>query len=590
MVALEESRSRRVALRGSGKRLLCRCPRDPVTNRVEQVDPQCGWRHREILYDGPANCGKTFYDCYSCFVIATRYPDSRILWLRETLKSLRESIQEIFEDHVLGPGHPAIMQGGSREHRISYTFPSDTNRPKILDGGHIALGGLDRPDLYHSSQWDIILPFEATNPRVREYDYTKIVGRGLRGKGIPHPHCRYPDGIITDDAVGARFKGRKVREVVQEYGDEVFPGVLDPDGHPLFFNQARLECNPSDTEGESHWLWKRFEAGRIVRLAARHTDNPTITETDLKALQELPEPLRSVFYEGRWIATSGRVWQTYDPKVHLVRGEFSFDKISGGRSVRVYDWLDDNGNPRTFRVVSVVAGFDWGLTSPSSLQVFAKTAEGLAFRVAEIYRVQGMEDGKPVGTVAWFADEVVKLTDSHGLEAVLCDPSAAASWELFNVYLAKVGKGGLARPADNTRKTKDGIQGGLDLVRSMFGRNRLFLFTDCHIGPIDPSLRKVRRPVGWETELPHYVLARDPKDQTKILDYPDDSCVDHACDAGRLALMDVFQNERQVKPKPLLTARSDPWIHPTRADLEAERAVEVRRASRPTGLRQLRRR
>lgn len=546
------------------------------------VDPQCGWRFRELLYDGPANCGKTFYDVYTGHLIATRFPDSRQLWLRETHKSIYESVGEIFETHVLGMGHPALLQGASGVNRTEYNFPRDPLKPHILDGGHIALGGLDRPDLYHSSEWDVILWLEATNPRVREYDYTKIVGRGLRGKGIPHPHSCYPDGIITDDRVGAQFVGRKVRDVIGEYGDEVFPGGMGPDGHPLFFRQSRLECNPSDAEGESHWIWNRFETGRLPRIQARHTDNPTISEDDLKALRELPEPLRSVFYEGKWIATSGRVWGTYDPKVHLVNGAFEFDKIGGHRMVRVYDWLDENGQPRIFRVVSVVAGFDWGLTSPSSLQVFAVTKEKLAFRVAEIYRVQDSTKGAASieGTMVWFAEQAVEIAKSHGLEAIVCDPSAAASWEMFNVYLSKAGFGAMAKPANNTRKTKDGIQGGLDLVGSMFSRNRLFMFSHCHVGPVERSLRKAGRPTGWETEILHYVKARDAKDPSKILDYPDDACVDHACDAARLACMEIFQHEREVKPKPAIAKSSDPWMHPSLGELERERVDDARKAAR----------
>lgn len=515
-------------IRGVGGLLWCRCKRGSSgTVRDGVRDPNCIAGDREVLYDGPAGSSKTFSDCLYSYWLTQNFPNVRVLWLRETLKSIRESILEVFEDHILGPNHPMLEKGGGREHRISYTDPKT--------GGHIFMGGLDRPDLYLGSQWDHVVFFEAQNPRVRERHWTKV-GTRNRGIAVPHPHCDYPDGVMPD--------GRSVREVLTttdrfEERDAVrwdgrvhhVEAGCDDNGCPLFLRRMVAECNPDDMLGEESWLWKRYESGHMVRLQATHKDNPIADAQYLDTLRALPEPYRSVYYEGKWVSAQGKCWPTYDPDRHLVALQYRFDIGSGLKTVVVADWLDENGQPQQFAIASVIAGFDWGLDHPGSLQVLAVTGDKRAFRIAEVYRHQP-DRGDDVGSIEWWAGQVVELTERFGIDVIRCDPSARAIWELFNQRMGKSGGrdlGGVCQPADNTRSTKDGVQGGIDLVRTMFAQDKLILGYDVHHGPRDQDLIRKRLPAGLEDEIPGYVLARDKTNPEKVLPLPDPDCVDHAC-------------------------------------------------------------
>lgn len=557
-------------------------------------DPNCIFDKQEVLYEGAAGTAKTFYDAMQVNLLARAYPEFRCLYVRETVTSCRESIQVTMEDKVLGHESEVLRHGGSRMNRTHYDWPRDPERPDELNGGHCALRGIDRIELLRSSEWDLIIALEATDPRFREWHFA-FLGTRARGHGVPHPHCDYPDGIIiasTDcEQCNGEFLGMRVIDVLTQtnHFDRIHPKTgepikgLDHHGRNLFWRQTRAECNPDEFEGEDHWLWRRFKNGQMTRLHATHKDNPMIDEDYLGRLRAMPEPARSVYYEGKWTSAKGKVWPTYDPKIHLVRGEFEFDPLSGKRFVTVHGdgvtqagWQDERGQTKVWPIASVMAGFDWGSVSPSTLQVFALTAgDGMnkvAFRIAEIYRGPKDAEGRDTD-MKWWAERVAELVTKYQLECVMCDPNAVASWTVFNMHLASLQKreiNNFARPAINTHNTKHGIMGGLDVVKSLFGSNRLFLFKDCHYGPIDASLAYVHAPVGWDGELPRYVLARDKNDNNRVLDYPDDKCVDHGCDASRYLLREAFDMSFEVKPKPMVVPYDDPWIIKRGIDYERE--------------------
>ena len=220
-------------------------------------------RDSRVMIDGPAGTGKTFGILRYCDWIARKYPGVRILWARETLRSLRQSAMQIYEDWVLGPDDP-ILGAGSRNNRTGYDYPID---PETGRFSHIECVGLDNTHRLRSSEWDIIVLFEATDQRVKESDWNYLTTR-CRGTGIPHPDCAYPDGVFTD--------GRLVRDMMA-LGD--FEGGVDENGHPLFLQRVLCDCNPSD---EMHWLWRKFEMGEIVRYRSVHSDNPLVQNSYLE--------------------------------------------------------------------------------------------------------------------------------------------------------------------------------------------------------------------------------------------------------------------------------------------------------------------
>ncbi len=159
------------------------------------------------------------------------------------------------ERELLPDGHPARRSSDAgRENRHSYVFP---NKSEII------CGGLDNPDRIMSTEFDMILVVEATE--ITEEGWEKLLTR-LRNNRLP-------------------------------------------------FQQAIAECNPSNP---SHWLNKRGDSGRMVRLLSRHSDNPSLRAEYLKNLSQLTGHRRSRLFEGLWVAAEGGVFPEFSTKNNVV--------------------------------------------------------------------------------------------------------------------------------------------------------------------------------------------------------------------------------------------------------------------------------
>jgi phage terminase large subunit len=105
----------------------------------------------EVLLHGPAGTGKSFMYGHLLNLIAESVPGVRILVVRKTMTSLRESWQVTFEQKVLPPDHPAL-RGPSRHVRTHYDYPN---------GSTIVLGGMDNKTRIFSTEYDVIYVNEA---------------------------------------------------------------------------------------------------------------------------------------------------------------------------------------------------------------------------------------------------------------------------------------------------------------------------------------------------------------------------------------------------------------------------------------------
>lgn len=217
-------------------------------------------RAPEVLIEGAAGTGKTRavaeLDNYLC----ETFPGIRILWLRQTLTSLRESVQVTFEKKVLWPEHPILRDGGTRQHRTHYTYPN---------GSTIVLGGLDKPERLYSTEYDAIRVFEAIETTLDAWE--KLV-RANRNNVLP-------------------------------------------------WQQMLADTNPGP---QGHWLNKRADTQAMVRLKSVHTDNPSLTEDYLRRLSLLQGVRRKRLFLGLWIGEEGQVWANYDPFVHDITANYEF--------------------------------------------------------------------------------------------------------------------------------------------------------------------------------------------------------------------------------------------------------------------------
>lgn len=216
-------------------------------------------RDDEALMDGPANTGKSRCLLEKAHLCLLNYPGMRALGVRKTRKSMTTSALVTFEERVLLPNDP-LKSGPKRDHRSSYLYPN---------ASEFVIGGMDSGDKVMSTDYDLIVVFEATE--LTEDDWEKLTTR-------------------------LRF------------------GVMP-------YQQIAADCNPSFPH---HWLNRRCNAGKTTRILSRHEDNPSVTEGYLNKLRSLTGARRARLYEGRWAAQEGLVYDGFDAAAHVI------DRMPGG--------------------------------------------------------------------------------------------------------------------------------------------------------------------------------------------------------------------------------------------------------------------
>ncbi|MCC6580067.1 MAG: terminase [Phycisphaeraceae bacterium] len=210
-------------------------------------------REREVLMEGPAGTGKTRALLEKANLCAIKYPGMRALLVRKTRESMTQSVLVTFEEKVVPPDWP-ILAGASRAQRQCYTYPN---------GSCLVIGGIDRSSKIMSTEFDLVLAFEARE--LTEDDWECLLTR-LRHGAMP-------------------------------------------------YQQAVADTNP---DLPNHWLNRRAGGTRMIRLLSRHEDNPTIHADYLANLSQLTGVRRQRLYKGQWAGVEGRVYADFDSAVHLL--------------------------------------------------------------------------------------------------------------------------------------------------------------------------------------------------------------------------------------------------------------------------------
>jgi len=234
-------------------------------------------RDREVLICGPAGTGKSRACLEKINALCELHPGIRVLIVRQTRKSLSESVLAEFEGSVLPEGSP-VLAGPDRQHRSKYSYPNNSE---------IILAGLDDPEKIMSTQFDVIYLAEATE--ASEHDWEMLLTR-LRNN---------------------RLRDRRT-------------------GVP--WHQAIADCNPG---APTHWLKLRCDRGQMTYIESRHADNPSCTPEYLEALSQLTGHRRARLFEGLWSAAEGQVYPDWDRNVHIVD---RFQIPADWRRVRAIDF------------------------------------------------------------------------------------------------------------------------------------------------------------------------------------------------------------------------------------------------------------
>jgi phage terminase large subunit len=208
----------------------------------------------EVLLEGPAGTGKTRAALEHTLRLADQYPGMRALWVRKTRRSMTESVLTTFEQKVLPPTWLQGIGGPQRATRHVYRLPN---------GSTFVIAGMDRASRIMSSEFDLIVAFEACE--LTESDWELLLTR-LRNNRMP-------------------------------------------------FQQAIADTNP---DAPTHWLNRRASQGRMTRLITRHEDNPTVTPQYLARLDRLTGVRHARLWRGIWAAADGAVYDVWDPQRHIV--------------------------------------------------------------------------------------------------------------------------------------------------------------------------------------------------------------------------------------------------------------------------------
>lgn len=442
-------------------------------------------RRERVLIAGPADTGKSRacleYLNYLCSNFRLR-----VLILRQTLQSLRESAQVTYEHKgVLHEGHPVLARDLSLDHRRAYHYPT---------GARIVLGGLDKPEKLFSTEYDIIVIFEAIETNKDSFEKLYRANRN-------HWLCRSIQGLSTD------------------YFDEAWLQEHD------CIQQIIADTNPGP---RVHYLYQyAFEHGLIYPIRSLHRDNPACTPKDLEKLRALTGVRRDRLYLGEWVGQSGLVWGNYNQEVHRISGT-----VTKSNRIGVY-WLTVQGWERPVDLTWFACGFDWGFSNPGCLQVYGFDAGNRMYRVAEVYfKEKGVD---------WWAARAAELYRRYPYRAIVCDSAHPNIIVELNDRIGPLcGRRlpSIVVPCDK-RRARDGEMAGIDQVRQRFekrgdGTYGIYFLREAFPWGFDPLLREDFLPVCFEDEVVGWCY-RDPDRATRTEQMEDPVLLgtDHSCAAAR---------------------------------------------------------
>lgn len=519
-------------------------------------------RARRTLWEGPANTGKTRAATQWVDLLCNNYPGIRVLLCRQTLQSLRESIQVTLEEKVWVPGHPAMTYGtkAKRSQRRLYQYPP---APDCYPST-IVLGGLEDPGWTYSMEYDVIVIFEAWEVAM---DSIERLYRANRN----HVLCRYnldadlqpKHAVIT----GLTTNAELAAACSHDWEDERWLK------HHKCWQQIICDTNPAD---EFHHLNQMAaplsvgEIGRIkegqlpssrvfshedypfVRILSRHEDNPACTDEDLENLRELTGHRRARLYLGLWTSAEGLIWTEFDPTRHCVTANVKREGVVvpgddiDRRSVYL-EVLRDDGTKARVDIRWTFGSFDFGYRAPACLTIWGVDAEERLWMLYEVYRAEERDD--------WWAARIEEFYLELGLKRVVCDSEDPGRIVMLNARLGPYLKRNappICVPVKKSVPKKGGFKSfkpaAISLVGDGFKVDRIFFRRDSLRHGRDKALSELRKPVCTVEEIVSYVYP-EGVDGKPLKETPDEGCADHGCDTVQYACTFAWRKDLGDVPK-----------------------------------------
>ena len=425
---------------------------------------------REALLEGGTRCGKSFAFLIKAKDVADTYPGSRQLIVRQTRKSLNESVLRDWREEILWIGHPAVSSSASKEHQDLYRFPN---------GAEVYFAGLE-------SMRDTASPILST-----KWDRIYI--------------CQAEETSMSDwEVLATRLSSFKTP-----------------------YHQLTADCNPA---APSHWLNTRFAPSlqneNRQRFPFRHYDNPFFyvgqypngqwTREGREYMSILESTLTGVrrdrFLLSKWVAAEGQILENWDPRIHVINASITYDPTMG--------WYIEapTVSSEPIRVAYFTAGVDFGWKpDPGAMQLWAYDSprwhpQIRRFRVAEVMKLE------------WQVDQWAELAEhwwkTYDVRYFSCDPSDPEHINDLNLRLSKAGYRSGPKIAVKCPPIGGGHQrnkhhaASIDLMREGLrnagGHTRTYFFKDAFPHGVDEGLRRVGRSTCYEQEVESWVYETGP--------------------------------------------------------------------------------
>lgn len=315
----------------------------------------------QVITHGPAGTGKTLGWWTKINARMWSYRNLRVLVVRKVRADLAESALVTFERDILGYENP-ICKGARRQNRDTYQYPN---------GSLIALGGMDRPTRFLSSEWDIIYVPECNQLTFDEWQL--LYSRLARDGAYPSPQL----------------------------------------------------CGDTNPDRPDHWIQTSAKAGTLTLLPTTHKDNPKYWDDKLGEwtalglryvigrLGRLVGILRKRYFEGLWVIADGAIFDIWDEETHVKDDDWL---IAQG-------WLAERDGQIVpgARVVRCFGGQDWGFSKPGDQQIWLLDGDGRMLLVEETYMTRKL--------TGWWVAKAQAAQAQWGLDVLVCDPSMPASIE-----------------------------------------------------------------------------------------------------------------------------------------------------------------
>lgn len=436
-------------------------------------------RDATLLVSGPAGTGKSVAALMKIHLTSLMVPGLVTLLLRQTAASLGASTLRTYERFVATQelsSEDVAWYGGSGSKPAAYMY---------RNGSLIIPGGMDRPGKFLSMDVDRVVIDEANQVSVT--------------------------GVET---VATRLRGKAPT-----------------------YKQMLLLTNPDHPD---HHLLKMVESGRARHIHSVHTENPylfdragNVTEAGadyIGRLRALTGVRRERYYEGRWVAAEGSVYENWSVADNVV------------------EWF---AVPSDWPLVLTV---DFGYSNAFVAQWWRIDPDGRMYLTREISRKQRLVEDH--------ARDIRAIMTEHPDEpvptAVVCDHDSEDRATLERH---------LKLPTLPARK---GVTRGVQLMHARIrkagdGRPRMFVFKDCVVGR-DLVAEERKTPRGLAAEVLGYVWETVRGDDGIPKEVPV-KLNDHSMDAARYAVAHLDWHEdakvgNPAKPRETQPSTGSSWSRP----------------------------